>query len=72
MMKAQDLKYFRDLLTSWLEDLLKQGDNTVCTMVDSTIIANDTVDQASLKTDRSLRLRLRDRESKLINKIGLI
>ena len=72
MMKAQDLKYFRDLLTSWLEDLLKQGDNTVCTMVDSTIIANDTVDQASLKTDRSLRLRLRDRESKLISKIGLI
>ena len=70
-MKAQHVKYFRKLLTSWLEDLLKQGDDTVCFMMDSTIKANDTVDQASLETDRSLRLRLRDRESKLINKIRI-
>jgi len=68
-MEDQELKFFRELLTNWLEDLLKQGDNAVSNMVDSDIKANDLVDQASLETARTLSLRLRDRERRLINKI---
>jgi len=68
-MNKKDTKYFRELLTNWLEDLLKRSDEVVFDLVDSTIHAKDPVDQASLETDLDIRLRLSGRESRLINKI---
>ena len=68
-MQPEDKKYFQGTLTCWLEDLLKQGNNTITDLLDSTIKAVDLVDQASLETDRDFRLRIRDRESRLIGKI---
>lgn len=68
-MNKKDTKYFRELLTDWLEDLLKRSDDVVFDLVDSTTHAKDPVDQASLETDLDIRLRLSDRESRLINKI---
>ncbi len=68
-MEHEDIKYFRDMLTCWLEELLKQGNNTITDLLDSTIKAVDPVDQASLDADRDFRLRIRDRESRLIGKI---
>ena len=68
-MKSRDREYFRNLLTSWLEELLKQADDTVADLRNSTDRAIDPLDQASLEIDRSFRLRIRDRESRLISKI---
>jgi DnaK suppressor protein len=68
-MQHENIKYFQNTLTCWLEDLLMQGNNTIADLLDSTIKAVDLVDQASLETDRDFRLRIRDRESRLIGKI---
>lgn len=68
-MKSRDRDYFRNLLTCWLEELLKQADDTVADLRNSTDRAIDPLDQASLDIDRSFRLRIRDRESRLIGKI---
>ena len=68
-MQPEDKKYFQDTLTCWLEDLLMQGNNTITDLMDSTIKAVDPVDQASLEADRNFRLRIRDREGRLIGKI---
>lgn len=68
-MEHDHIKYFRDILTCWLEDLIRHGNNTVTDLLDSTIKAVDPIDQASLEADRDFRLRIRDRESRLIGKI---
>lgn len=68
-MKRRDREYFRSLLANRLEELLKQADDTVADLIRSTDRAIDLVDQASLDTERSFRLRIRDRESRLISKI---
>ena len=36
-MQPEDKKYFQGTLTCWLEDLLKQGNNTITDLLDSTI-----------------------------------
>ena len=68
-MKKKDKEYFKKLLTSWLEDLLSQADNTVSGMTTPKENFPDPTDRAALEADRNFMLRIRDRESKLIKKI---
>jgi DnaK suppressor protein len=68
-MKKKDIKYFKDLLTNQLEDLLSQADDTVTGMTAPKENFPDPTDRASLEADRNFMLRIRDRESKLIKKI---
>jgi DnaK suppressor protein len=68
-MKKKDLEYFRKLLTSQLEELLEQADDTVSGMTAPKENFPDPTDRASLEADRNFMLRIRDRESKLIKKI---
>ena len=60
---------FRNLLTSQLEELLEQADDTVSGMTAPKENFPDPTDRASLEADRNFMLRIRDRESKLIKKI---
>lgn len=69
IMEDQDLEYFRGILTQSLNDLLKKGDETVSLFLESTVDSSDPIDQATLEADWSFRLRMRDRENKLIRKI---
>ena len=68
-MKKKDLKYFEELLTNQLQELLNQADDTVSGMTVPKENFPDPTDRATLEADRNFMLRIRDRESKLIKKI---
>ena len=69
-MKNHDLEYFRRVLTQRLDDLLKKGDEEALILMETTVDSSDFMDQAAMETDRSFRLRMRDREKKLMLKIN--
>ncbi len=62
-------EYFRQKLLRWKEVLLRESSETLENLQDGGISEADIADRASLETDRSLELRTRDRERKLISKI---
>jgi DnaK suppressor protein len=68
-MKRTDLNTFRDLLNERKRDLIIEASRTVDGMEDSRDEIADPSDRASLEGNRSLTLRIRDRERKLITKI---
>lgn len=62
-------EYFRQMLLRWKADLLKESSETLDTLQEGGLAEPDITDRATLETDRSLELRARDRERKLIAKI---
>ncbi|MBW2603222.1 MAG: RNA polymerase-binding protein DksA [Deltaproteobacteria bacterium] len=68
-MKKKDIEYFKELLSSRLEELIGQADDTVSGMTAPKENFPDPTDRASLEADRNFMLRIRDRENKLIKKI---
>ena len=69
-METHDLEYFHAILMKQLSDLLKKSDETVSLLLESTADSPEFIDQATHEADRTLRLRMRDRENKLIRKIN--
>ena len=61
--------HFRAILKAWRSELIDDTDSTVHSMRDETSNLPDPTDRATQETDRSLELRTRDRERKLIKKI---
>lgn len=61
--------YFRAKLLAWRHELLRDSSDTLASLQDGGMQEPDIADRASLETDRSLELRTRDRERKLISKI---
>lgn len=68
-MKEKDLKYFNELLSRWLEDLLVHADSTMNGLRDSDENLPDPLDRAVFDSERNFTLRIRDRENMLIKKI---
>lgn len=68
-MNARMLEYFRRNLLNWREELLRESNETLQHLQEGNNVEPDLADRASLETDRSLELRTRDRERKLIAKI---
>ncbi|HEY3796835.1 MAG TPA: RNA polymerase-binding protein DksA [Caulobacteraceae bacterium] len=68
-MNDRQLEYFRQKLISWKEDILRESRETVGHLQTETENHPDLADRASSETDRSLELRTRDRQRKLISKI---
>jgi DnaK suppressor protein len=68
-MNERQLEYFRRKLHMWKEDILKESRETITHLQDENHILPDVADRASSETDRSLELRTRDRQRKLISKI---
>ena len=62
-------EYFRGKLLQWRSDLLQESSETLMHLQESSTAEPDLADRASLETDRSLELRTRDRERKLLAKI---
>ena len=69
IMEEKDLQFFKDLLTTWLENLLDHADDTVEGLLESGESLADPLDRASFESNRGTMLRIRDRESMLIKKI---
>lgn len=61
--------YFKNMLETWLEDLLHQADDTVTELRKNEGVPADLLDQANAESEREYRLRIRSRESTLIRKI---
>jgi len=62
-------EYFRQKLLRWKADLQRESGETLQHLQEVSLQEPDIADRASLETDRSLELRTRDRERKLISKI---
>lgn len=68
-MNDQMRDYFRKKLIAWRNDLLKVSRETIDNLQRESSNHPDIADRASSESDRSIELRARDRQRKLINKI---
>ena len=68
-MNERQLEYFRRKLTDWRHELLDESRSTIEGLQDGTRNIPDMADRASEETDRSIELRTRDRQRKLVAKI---
>ena len=68
-MNERQLDYFRKKLLRWKDEILRESRETVSHLQKETENHPDIADRASSETDRSLELRTRDRQRKLIAKI---
>ena len=68
-MSDRQLAYFKRKLMNWRDEILKESRETVSHLQLETVNHPDLADRASSETDRSLELRTRDRQRKLISKI---
>lgn len=62
-------EYFRQKLINWRAELQAESSETLNNLQEESSVSPDIADRASVETDRSLELRTRDRERKLISKI---
>lgn len=69
-MNERQREYFRQKLQSWRDELLHDSDNTRDQLGNGDRPGADFADQASNETEQAFELRNRDRERKLIAKIG--
>ena len=68
-MNDRQKEFFRKRLQDWKNDILRESQETVCTLQNDTRSVPDIADRASEETDRAIELRTRDRQRKLISKI---
>mgnify|MGYP002653736825 CR=1 FL=1 len=68
-MNAKQKAYFRAKLNAWRNDILKEARETLDHLAEESANHPDIADRASEETDRSLELRTRDRQRKLVSKI---
>lgn len=68
-MVKKDLDFFRNRLSQWLQELLDHADDTLEHLLEPEEHLPDPLDRASFESNRSTKLRIRDRESILIKKI---
>ena len=68
-MNSRQREYFRQKLMGWKDDILRESRETLSHLQMETENHPDLADRASSETDRSLELRTRDRQRKLISKI---
>ena len=69
-MNAKQLEYFRRKLLQWRTELRDESSQTLIHLQEDSGQAPDFADRATTETDRSIELRTRDRERKLITKIN--
>ena len=68
-MNMRQREYFRRKLMKWRDDILKEAQETLAHLQQENLAEPDIADRASTETERSIELRARDRQRKLIAKI---
>jgi len=68
-MNAKQKEFFRRKLLAWRSDIIQETKDTLNNLQKEVVNFSDLADRASSETDRSLELRARDRQRKLISKI---
>ncbi len=69
-MNPMQRENFRRKLINWRSQLLRATGETPVSLQEESLAEPDMTDRATLETDRSLELRTRDRQRKLIGKIN--
>ena len=69
-MNSKQKEYFKQKLIDWKETLLKGSTETITNLKEDKEVSGDFADIASAESTKSIELRTRDRERKLINKIN--
>jgi DnaK suppressor protein len=68
-MKMKESEFFRKMLKQQLEELTRKSDATIAGLLNSTVNSADPLERTSLELERNFRLRMLDRENRLIMKI---
>ena len=68
-MNEKQKAYFKKKLETWKDDILRGSRETLNQLQEESVNHPDVADRASFETDKSLELRTRDRQRKLISKI---
>ncbi len=68
-MNKRQREYFRKKLEAWKQQILQDGRETINSLQRETTQHADIADRASTETERTLELRTRDRQRKLVAKI---
>ena len=68
-MNTKQKNYFKQKLLDWKDSLLKGSTETILNLKEEKEVTGDFGDIASAESTKSIELRTRDRERKLINKI---
>jgi len=68
-MNERQQAYFRAKLIAWKQDILREARETLENLQEENVNLPDVADRASSEADRSIELRARDRQRKLISKI---
>jgi DnaK suppressor protein len=68
-MNERHKEYFRRKLMAWRDDIIQESRSTISSLREDMGTSPDIADRASTETDRSIELRARDRQRKLISKI---
>lgn len=67
----EDIAEFKRMLTHQLNDLLYSAERTVGFLLQHNTQSADPIERAVIDVDRNYTLRIRERESRLINKIKI-
>ncbi|MEX0583814.1 MAG: RNA polymerase-binding protein DksA [Sneathiella sp.] len=68
-MNSRQQEYFRAKLQKWRNEILADASQTILSLQEETVKEPDIADRASTESERTLELRTRDRQRKLIGKI---
>lgn len=68
-MNKRQIAYFKHKLETWKDEILRESKETLQALQEEHVQQPDIADRASTETDRSIELRARDRQRKLISKI---
>ena len=69
-MNPKQLAYFKEKLLAWRSDIQRESAETVESLQEHNLNAPDLADRATSESDRSIELRARDRQRKLVSKIN--
>jgi DnaK suppressor protein len=68
-MSPLQIEYFREKLLRWRESLLSDATDALQHLKEESLLKPDLTDRAALEVERTIELRTRARERKLISKI---
>lgn len=68
-MNERQKDYFRRKLIAWKNEILEESKATLANLQEEQVALADLADRATSETDRTIELRTRDRQRKLISKI---
>ncbi|MBT3373820.1 MAG: RNA polymerase-binding protein DksA [Rhodospirillaceae bacterium] len=69
-MGVRQQQFFRQRLRGWRDEILRDAQGTIQNLQDDDGQAPDIADRATTESERSIELRTRDRQRKLVTKIN--